>query len=149
MIDLTFLSQQIYSQTIFCGPEPAWAIIPDHIPIRITLDLAIYPRVQSKYYAVQRLDLEGLSQLVQDSPWDKAPEPLEALQDLLSTSLPRFCPYTQPSPYASHLWSPKAAELLAGCREARYQYQDHGHNQDHQRQILLAKQLKKEIQRVS
>jgi hypothetical protein len=149
VIDLTFISQQLYNRAIHCGPEPSWAIIPDHIPIRISLDITAYPQPPSKRYAIHRLDLEGLSQLVQDTPWDKAQEPLEALQELLATALPDYCPYTRPSPYAARRWSPQAAALLTESRKAQYSYQQHGRIHDHQRSTSLARTLKKELQRVA
>ena len=86
---------------------------------------------------------------MQDTPWDQAQEPLEALQELLATALPNYCPYTRPSPYAARRWSSQAATLLTESRKAQYSYQRHGQIHDHQRSTALSRTLKKELQRVA
>ena len=149
VIDLTFASYALSQRVEFCGTEPSWALTKDHIPIRITLNIraAADTRAESRRYALQKLNLEGLSRAVEESRWKSEPNPLEALQETLERSLPKFCPKARPSPRARPSWSPKATELLAGARRARHKL-NVSHGQEDLRQLKsLSNQLKHEMRR--
>jgi endonuclease/exonuclease/phosphatase family metal-dependent hydrolase len=52
-IDLSFASYELSTRVVYCGTEPSWRLTPDHIPIRITLDIgASRTQAQSRRYAL-------------------------------------------------------------------------------------------------
>ncbi|KAF2191894.1 hypothetical protein K469DRAFT_746285, partial [Zopfia rhizophila CBS 207.26] len=123
VINLTFLSNTIYEKVSFCGTE-------------------------DRRYALKKLDTRGFLQDIKNLKWTTAPEPLEALQKGIAYALEIHCPHARPSPQARRTWSSRAAQLLAGVRQARRRYHDHGENHDRQSYKALSNQLQKEIRRV-
>jgi Reverse transcriptase (RNA-dependent DNA polymerase)/Endonuclease-reverse transcriptase len=149
VIDLTFATEAISERIEFCGTEDQWAITKDHIPIRIQANLAIQPQPPSKRFALGKIDEQGLRSAIQELPWASTAQPLEALQEVVQTALEKHCPKARPSKQARRDWSPRAAELLAGARQARRRYNAHNQPQDLQSHKTLANLLKKELRRVS
>jgi hypothetical protein len=79
VIDLTFASQAISERIIFCGPEERWALLQDHIPIRISFDIqqARDAHAGRRRYALQKLDIEGLTRALRGTGWQQTAYPLE------------------------------------------------------------------------
>jgi hypothetical protein len=126
VIDLTFLSDGLYKRLSFCGTEDRWALTKDHIPIRIQIDAAVYPTAEKRRFAIGKLDQATFLQKVQRLEWATTPDPLETLQKGIQEALKDHCPRARPSQQARHEWTPRAAELLAGARQARRRYHAHG-----------------------
>ena len=55
-IDFTFIQEVLVGQLAFCGPENAWAITADHIPIQIVLDVAALMQQTCQRYVTKKLD---------------------------------------------------------------------------------------------
>ena len=149
VIDLTFATDTISDRIEFCSTEDRWAITKDHIPIRIQVDLAVQPQPASRRYALKKINEQGLCSAIQKSPWIAATQLLEALQETVQIALEEHCPTARPSKQARREWSPRAAELLAGARQARRWYNAHNQPQDLQSHKTLTNLLKKELKRVS
>ena len=147
-IDLTFATYEIGSRIEYCGPVPEWALTRDHIPIKIVLNVQTSDsQPKSRRYALKKLDIEGLSKAVSSSGWEHREDPLAALQEQIEQALPLYCPKARPSPRARPDWSPRAAELLAGVRQARRRHTA-GHSEDDRREAKhLSNQLKQEMRR--
>lgn len=145
VIDLTFASQVLSDRVIRCGPVPQWATTCDHIPIRIELDLTIYPPAPPKRFALHKLDTAGFLKAVRASTWAAAEQPLEALQTNLREALEQYCPKAKSGGLARPEWTPRAAELLAGARQARRRYQATAHPHDHHALQQLSRQLTREL----
>ena len=105
-----------------------WALIEDHIPIRIILSIAanISREATSTRYALDKLDTKGLTADLQGQQLDT----LEIIQNTLTTLLPKYCPKARPSPRARPEWSPRASTLLVGARRARRRYTATGNEED-------------------
>jgi exonuclease III len=122
VIDLTFASPAIRDRLIFCGTVNRWAITQDHIPIRIQIDLNMQSPATSKRFALKKLNGPALIADVERSAWHASADPLTALQTAIQEGLNKHCPRARPSPQARRNWSPRAAELLAGARQAKRRY---------------------------
>ena len=151
VIDLTFASQALSERVIFCGPEERWALSQDHIPIRIEFDIHASRETHRdrKRFALEKLDIEGLTKALRQTQWDQDISPLQGLQEALEALLPRFCPKARPCLRARPNWSPQATELLAAAKQARRTYTASHEQIDLHRSRRTSKQLKKEMQRVS
>jgi Reverse transcriptase (RNA-dependent DNA polymerase)/Endonuclease-reverse transcriptase len=147
-IDLTFATLGIGNRLEFCSPVKEWALTEDHIPIRITIATRA-PRTHagSRRFALQKLDRQALVNEVRTSAWERAPNPLGALQESIEQALQAHCPRSRPSLWARPDWSPRAAELLAGVRRARRRYTTAHIEEDRQEAKHLSNQLKKEMRR--
>ena len=150
VIDLTFATPALCQRVSFCGTEERWALTQDHIPIRLTLDLiSAAPPVQQDRFALGKLDLVGLQADLATTEWQAADCPLSALQAALQNFLPRRCPPARPCPRARPDWSPRAAALLTGARQARRRYAASRQEHDHVAMASLSNQLKQEVKRVA
>jgi exonuclease III len=138
VIDLTFASETIRERVEYCGTEDNWAITKDHIPIRIQINLAVQPQLESKRFALKKLNAQGLCAAIKEASWATATEPLTSLQETVQAALNKHCPKAQPSKYAKRDWSPKAAELLAGARQARRRYNPYNQPYDRQSHKTLS-----------
>jgi hypothetical protein len=148
-IDLTFASQGVSQTLEFCGTQDEQALLMDHIPIRITLDTNTPPQVSRKRFAHKKLDTPKFRCYIRDSGWADAPCPLTTLQTAICTGLELYCPRARPSPHASHIWSPRASELLKGARRARRSFLVTESPLYLQQYKALTNSLKREIRRVS
>ena len=63
-IDLTFIQEVLVRQLAFCGPENAWAITADHIPIWIVLDVAAPTQQTRQRYAIKKLNQKKYTQKI-------------------------------------------------------------------------------------
>lgn len=147
-IDLTFASQVISNRVAHCGTERRWALTPDHIPIKISLIANAYnSQPPSRRFALQKLNADGLTRAITESNWPVSDSPLDRLQEVIATALPDHCPKARPSPRARPSWSPLAAELLAGARQARRRYTVRHHPEDRTQAKALSNSLKHEMRR--
>jgi hypothetical protein len=89
VIDLTFLTSTLQNRLLFCGPEEHWAVTlhPDHIWIRIELDLAPQSHPRSKRFAIKKLNTDAFLQAINQSKWEAEDEPLTALQNAIQVAL--------------------------------------------------------------
>jgi hypothetical protein len=151
VIDLTFASQELRERVEFCGPEERWALPQDHIPIRIKLDVQQAPDAQkeSKRYALDKLDKEGLIEALRQTGWQQAPCPINGLQQALEQLLPKLCPKSRPCKRVRIDWSPQASELLAGARRARRRHTASHFPEDRQEYKRLSNCLKREMRRTA
>ena len=71
VINLVFASQAISQRIEFCGPEERWALPQDHIPIRISLDVreANDKGAGRRRYALKKLDIQGLTEVIRRTDW--------------------------------------------------------------------------------
>jgi Reverse transcriptase (RNA-dependent DNA polymerase)/Endonuclease-reverse transcriptase len=151
VIDLTFMTTTLQERLLFCGPEERWAMLQDHISIRINLDLQSGTNKQAtrKRYALAKLDLEKLRAVVRVSRWAASTSPLESLQAILEEQLLLACPKSNPCPRARPEWSPLAASLLTRVKQARRRYTCHHRPEDRQSYKSTSNQLKHELRRNS
>jgi len=121
-IDLTFMQEALADRLAFCGPENAWALTADHIPIQIALDVAAPAQQTHQRYAIKKLDQEKYLQEITNRLATTPEATLEDIQRTISNCLDEYCPKVKPSKHTRREWSPVAAQLLAGLRRARRQY---------------------------
>jgi Endonuclease-reverse transcriptase len=57
VIDLTFISQDLYRRVNFCGTVEEWALTRDHIPIRIQINNAGCPPAERQRLALRKLNI--------------------------------------------------------------------------------------------
>jgi hypothetical protein len=133
----------------YCGPEKRWALIQDHIPILIKLDVRQAPDAQNirRRYVLHRLNSQGLTAALKKLGWKNIECPLEGLQRALEEHLSRHCSKARPCPRAKPNWSSKAAELFAGAKRARRRYNETHQEENLQSYKSLSNQLKHEIRR--
>ena len=86
----------------YCRTHDDWAMTLNHIPILIRMDLKAYPHAESRRYNLQKLDKTGFLMQMERAGWEKAEEPLEALQQALRAALEQHCPRTWKSKQALH-----------------------------------------------
>jgi hypothetical protein len=86
----------------YCGPEKKWALVQDHIPILIKLDVRQAPDAQDirRRYAFYRLNNQGLTAALKESGWEDTKYLLEGLQRALEKHLPQHCSKTRLCPKA-------------------------------------------------
>ena len=76
VIDLMFISPNIYRKVNFCGIVEEWALTRDHIPIHIQINNAGGPPAERRRLAFKKLDLQGLLQSIQELNWAISKDPL-------------------------------------------------------------------------
>ena len=79
MIDLMFISLDLYRKVNFCGIVKEWALIRDHIPIRIQISNAGCPPAERQRLALRKLNTQSFLQSIQELNWATSEDPFYAL----------------------------------------------------------------------
>ena len=106
VIDLTITTDDIAEAVMICQPRDDWAIIQDHIPIDIHLDLAPVKREESRRYAFDKLEWTEVHARIKESRWEEAEDALTALHKAYTSAIAELCPKTRPGIRANPNWSP-------------------------------------------
>ena len=149
VIDLAFATPEIAERVMAYRPRDDWALTKDHIPIEMRLDLGVPARRRSERFAIKKANWEKIAEAVQPTAWANG-SPHEAarnLQRVMGEALEKYCPKANPSDWARPEWSPKAAELLAGARQSRREYQRTGCRESEKQWKRQRNQLQQEMRR--
>lgn len=149
VIDLTFASEALAGRILYCGPQDHWAVIQDHIPIRIEIDWSggEVEEPRTTKFAIRSLDHEALRDETRRTLVEG--ETLATLQDKLRAALAKACPTAKPSRKARHEWSLAVRDLLRRTRDARRRVLAYGRRHDRQSLKELTNQLTRELRRNS
>ena len=79
VIDLTFISPDLYRKVNFCGTVEEWALTRDHIPIRIQINDAGCPPAERRRLALRKLNTQSFLQCIQELNWATSEDPFYAL----------------------------------------------------------------------
>jgi len=120
-IDLGFASPDIATSILRYSPRSEWTTMEDHFPIEIQIAARIEKKGESKRFATKNAPWGAIIEDVAESQW-LVNDPHTTIKNLIESihaALSRHCRRVRPSDWSRPEWSPKAAELLAGARQAK------------------------------
>jgi len=106
-------------------PRIDWALTQDHFPIQIRLNLGTPELRENKKFALEKADWEAILEETKPSKWMDLDPYIAAtnLQKVVVEALEKHCPRKKICDRSRPEWSPRAGELLTGCKRARRQFQ--------------------------
>jgi len=148
VIDLTFGTEAVFQRLRKCQPEPGWAPMKDHYPIRIQLIAKAEKAKGHRRFVTSKMDGDKFRQRISETKWMENAEPLVALQGAMKTALEELCPRAKPGRNTRKDWSPKAARLVQDLRRARRDFTHTGESMDRIRMETANRALEKELKRL-
>ncbi|KAF2198070.1 hypothetical protein GQ43DRAFT_176008 [Delitschia confertaspora ATCC 74209] len=120
---LVFLREQLWQRLIKYKVKDSWAVMKNHIPIRIETNIGADCSQPHERFAIKTLDrerfqdavkaaLQDLQALEQDASHQEINRRLQSIQRILSKALPIYYQKAKPGKPARSRWNKECEELL-------------------------------------